>query len=372
MKWASKCNLGDEATLKKYWEEVRPYYFMRSLYPVFPESTLCREMFKVYIRFTMCLYCADDKMELHSQEEARKTCDAFARVDERSRETFPSFPTVDEIMQIVKTFNSPNIVAPTTTYAELVNRISSVLLLHGNVSRDVVYDFRLRLSNAVSIYMQALVAEKQPREKETEMDTLWRRVFGGCIIPYPMFAEIASGAVGKTKQHLRVLNELYILCTLYWTTINDLYSYYYEKDTNCDNVVKAILLRKEAAEMPDAVAKVTQILDAVCASMYEKMEQLKLRYPDDQELHSLLDYIGQATLGAFYLHDYTTPRYQDSPWKVTLVELEKEKLSEWLSEKREYGENVVKNYLRLATDRMANGILDGLCGAFPIHGKFFN
>ena len=100
--WAAECELCDEELVKQYCKKVQPYFFMRSMYPVIPDDTLCREIFKVLVHFVLLLYVADDQMELQSEEEGRNLCAGFAQLDDRSRESFPEFPTVEEMKKIVR------------------------------------------------------------------------------------------------------------------------------------------------------------------------------------------------------------------------------------------------------------------------------
>ena len=239
--WAVECELCDEDLVKKYCKKTRPYFFLRSIYPVIPDDTLCREIFKVLIHFILLLFVADDQMELQSEEEGRHMCVSFAQLDNRSRESFPEFPTVEEMKKIVRQTSTPSIVGPTVVYVDFVNKMALVLLKHGSYSHDVVYDFRLRASNMVSIYIQSAVSEKVKKKSETVLENYWRRVFGGCIFPFLLLADVFSGALGMTKQHFGVITEIYLYSVMFCIAVNDFVSYPREKDTICDNIFGAIL-----------------------------------------------------------------------------------------------------------------------------------
>ena len=168
--WAVECELCDEELVKKYCKKIRPYSFMRSIYPVIPDDTLCRELFKVLVHFVLLVFVADDQMELQSEEEGRNMCAGFAQLDDRSRESFPEFPTVKKMKKIVRQMSIPSIVGPTVFFADFVNKMASVVLKHGNYSHDVVYDFRLRASNMILLYIQAVAMEKHKEKKGTVLE----------------------------------------------------------------------------------------------------------------------------------------------------------------------------------------------------------
>ena len=368
--WVTECELAGEATVRKYWDTVRPYHFMRCLYPVFPDNILCKEFFKVLLHASISIYIADDQLEKQSREEAKIACAAHARIDQQSTKRFPNLPTIQEMKQILSTFSTPSIVGPTTMFADFGNRLAKVLLLHGNWNGNVVADFRLRNSNLVSMYFQAIQAEKTPNKKNTTLETLWRRIFGGVAVPYSSLAEIASGAIRNSKQHIAVITDMHLLSGLFATTINDLYSYFLEKSSICDNVVAALLHEKTAENVSEAVDKVAQILDAILKLMYKKAEQIKLQFPDNRELRDFFDYVGQVTVGWYYLHECALPRYQGSPWRVHLEEIDEDEIPKWLSEKGKYGSKVMQELMELVQERMADGKMDAVHGKFPINEKY--
>ena len=192
---------------------------------------------------------------LQSEEEVRNMCVGFAQLDDRSRESFPEFPTVEEMKKIVRQMWTPTIVGPTVFYGTFVNKMASILLKHGNYSHDVVYDFRLRASNIVTLYTQRVAIEKRKEKPGTVLAVFWRRVFGGCAFSLPLFAEVFSGALGSTKQHVGIMTEIYLYSNMFSIAVNDLFSYLKEKYTNCDNMFGAILAEEEAEEYPKLLQK---------------------------------------------------------------------------------------------------------------------
>ena len=367
--WAVECELCDEELVKQYCKKVHPYFFMRSMYPVIPDDTLCRELFKVLVHFVLLVFVADDQMELQSKEEGRNMCVGFAQLDDRSRESFPEFPTVEEMKKIVRQMSTPSIVGPTVFFGDFVNKMASVLLKHGNYSHDVVYDFRLRASNMVSMFIQSVASEKVKEKSETILESYWRRVFGGCSFPFLLLADVCSGALGKTKQHVGVITEIYLYSVMFCIAVNDFVSYPREKDTICDNIFRAILAEKEEENISGAAEKVAQIAEVTLKCIYQKIQKTLQRHPGIPELRSLFDYLCRCTGGWLWMHCFVVPRYVESTLKFTLVEVDDEHLSTWLSEKLNDGDVVLKDFLDMANRRMANVIMDALCGAFPIHKK---
>ena len=366
--WAIECELCDEHLVKKYSKKIRPYHLIRAIYPVIPDDTLCRELFKVFVHFALLLFIADDQMELQSEEEMRNICAGFARLDDLSRESFPEFHTVEEMKKIASQMSTPSIVGPTVFFANFVNEMASVLLKHGNYAHDVVYDFRLRASNMNSLYIQAVTIEKHKKKPRTLLENFWRHLFSGCAFPSHLLADVFSGALGMTKQHIELITEIYIYSSIFCMPVNDFFSYLREKAGNSDNMFRAIL-RESEENIPEAAEKIAQIAEVALTCVYEKIQEALKRHPDIPELCSLFDYLSRCALGWFWAHRFAVPRYQESTFKFTLVEVDDENLSSWLSEKRDYGDVVIKEIVEMVNTRMADGKMDALRGAFPIHKK---
>ena len=369
--WAAECELCDEELVKIYCKKFRPYFFIRSIYPVIPDDTLSRELFKVFVHFVLLVYVADDQMELQSEEEGRNMCVGFAQLDDRSRESFPEFPTVQEMKKIVRQMSTPSIVGPTVFYGDFVNKMVSILLKDGNYSHDVVYDFRLRASNMISMYIQSVATEKFKKKSETVLKNYWRRIFGGCILPFHLLADVYSGALGMIKQHVGVITDIYLYSTMFCVAVNDFVSYPREKDGICDNIFRAILAEQEEKNISGAAEKLAQNAEAILKRAYEKIQEYLKQHPGIPELRSLFDYLGRCTAGWLWLHCFVVSRYVESSFKFTLVEVDDEHLSIWLSEKSNDGDGVIKDFLEMANQRRADVIMDALCGEFPIHKKNF-
>ena len=364
--WALECGICSEDVVKKYCINVRPYFGMRALYPFVPDNPFCRELFKIFVHFMVLLFIADDTMELLSEDELLNISAGFARLDDLSRNSFPEIPTVEEMKKTINQSSTPDIIGKTVLLADIPNKLVSVFIKHDIYPLDIVYDTRLRASNIISIAIQAVLAGKNKRKSGTLLETLWRRAFDSCTLPFHMLGEVFSGALGKTKQHFRVITELSMCSSFYCVVINDMYSYHLECDGAFENVFKAILAEREG-NIVEAVEKNAQIADAILKYMYEKMQETINQCPNSAELRSLFQCIAQSALGWFRMHQIITPRYEKSALKFTLVEVPKGQFPMRLSEKDNYGDRIVKELMQLVEQRMADGKMEALCGAFPLH-----
>ena len=371
--WVIECEVGDEDFARNYVKKVKPYNFLRCLYPVLPNNYLCRAMFKTFLHFLIAVYRIDDVMEKNcTEDDMLKICNAYNMLDGQLCDTFPELPCINEIKHSLDYLGNRKLVSPVTMLMDFVNKVISLLLKHGNVSEDDVFEFRRRLSNTMSIYLQAVVSEKRMTAKDTENETLWRRIFGGGPLFLLMFVEISSFSVGKVKKHMPAITEMYVISSLCCIITNDVYSYHRETNdglTECDSVIKLWLHKKEVSSVPEAVGKITRILNAIFTYMYEKVEKIKVKYPNSPELHRLLDYIAYATTGWIFIHDQASPRYEDSPWRLSLSDVEENELEGWLIKKDVYGWYVVQQYLEMPNTK-AKTFIDALRGVITVREQF--
>ena len=199
-------------------------------------------------------------MELQSEEEGRNMCAGFAQLDDRSRESFPEFPTVEEMKKIVAgQMSTPSIVGPTVFFGDFVNKMASVVLKHGNYSHDVVYDFRLRTSNMILLYIQAVAIEKHKEKQGTVLENFWRRVFGGCVIPLHLLADVCSGALGMTKQHVGVITEIYLHSTMFCIAVNDFFLILKKKIQSATTFSEQSLPRKRRRTYPERLKNLLKL-----------------------------------------------------------------------------------------------------------------
>ena len=124
------------------------------------------------------------------------------------------------------------------------------------------------------------------------------------------------------------------------------------------NIFGAILAEKEEENISGAAEKVAQIAEVTLKCIYQKIQKTLQRHPGIPELRSLFDYLGQCAAGWLWAHCFVVPRYVESSFKCTLVEVDDEHLSTGLSEKPNYGDGVIKDFLDLANQRMEDVIMD--------------
>ena len=366
IKWAIECGIGDESVIRKYVKVLKPYHFGRCVYPVFPNNRLCREAFKVFAQFTVCIYVCDDLIENDCDlNDLEKMCSDYDNVDEKLCEMFPKVPTISDLkslFELLPNARTNSSRAPIFLCMDFVNRVTALVLREGDVSEKAVFDFRRILSNTLSIAFKAVKSEKKMTEKDSENETLWRRIFNGAPMFGVVYTEISSFALGKTKEHAQTVVEMYVVNALCCILINDLYSLHRESAdaTVCDNVVKFWFRKKEITSMPEAVVRCTRILNTIIQYIYKKVENVKTQYPDSPEVHALFLHIAHYIIGWFFIHEYACGRYQDSPWRLTLVDLKEDEVDQWLAEKDSYGVNVLNQFL--ATNTKAKKIIDALQG----------
>ena len=375
IKWVGECEIGDKNIVQKYVKKIRPYYFARLLYPVLPNDHVCQETFKVFLHFVIAVYRCDDRMEVECDlDDMEKICSAYDHLDEQLCEIFPQIPTVSEIQSSLKFLSEAKLIAPVTLCMDFVNKVIAVILKGGNVSKEVVFEFRRRLSNSVSIYLKAVHSEKKMTAEDTENETLWRRIFGGGPLFLLLYVEISSFSLGKTKEHIPTVTEMYVISSLCCIITNDLYSYHRETSESliyCDSVIKLWLQNKEISTMPEAIARITTILNATVQYMYEKVENVKVQYPNCPEVHTLYEYIGYATIGWMFMHDQGSHRYQDSPWRISFADVNENELQQWLANKDPYGVEMINQFLEMSSSK-AKKINDALRGEIPVRGKLIN
>ncbi|CAB4021561.1 Hypothetical predicted protein [Paramuricea clavata] len=179
-----------------------------------------------------------------------------------------------------------------------------------------------------------------------------------------------SGAIGKIRAHLPLINELYSLSAFYCMTVNDIYSHEKEKSdgTRVTNTVRIMAESKEVSGESQAALKAVQILNSIAKVMYQKIEKAKEENPDNAELCTLLDNIGMATAGWYFFHHYS-PRYYDTQWRLTLVGVEQEELEEWRRCTDEEPLDEVKHFLQRSSPK-ANEISDYvISGVINIHAN---
>ena len=200
---------------------------------------------------------------------------------------------------------------------------------HSNFSEEEVKYFWRRLVVKIALYYEGVKDEVKHTIGLYSLN-VWTRLLAAAAMIWVFPLEITSGVLGKTTQHLPLLNELYFNATFFAMVVNDIYSYKREMslDASICNIVQTIIVAKEAVGEYEAVQKCVEILNAVVKVSYQKIEKAKRENLHDQNLWKLLDNIGMATAGWYFLQHFS-PRYDDSPWRLSVVAVEDAELQEW-------------------------------------------
>ena len=256
-KWIVEIGVADEITVRKYVESTNPFGCVRSFYPIFPYTKTWRGLFKIMVQFTVALFILDDIFELDSNlNDMKKICNAYDQLDKKLREIFPKVASVKELQHYLPSLVDKSIISYVTILMDYVNRCARVLLQDGSLSQDAIFDYRNRISNTLSLALQGVLWEKVRTTQDTQNELLWKRVFTGAGVLLVPILESSSHSLGKIKEHIPAISQLYVLQGLYCVLLNDIYSYYREekhgRNAN-ENLIKFWLEKKETTNVPESV-----------------------------------------------------------------------------------------------------------------------
>ena len=323
--------LCDESTIKKATVSLRPYHFMRYMAVVVPNDPILKEMYKLWAHISLTTVYSDDIMETFGETEMRKICDAFVMMDKQICKQFPHFPTIAEMkLELTSKGVDEKCVPHVLNLLYFTNGAGEFLIRQGQFSQVDVRDFWRRFTVSIALYLECVKADTISIDVPN-VEIVWRRALSGGVLPWLHYLEVSSGALGKLSgENLSLITELYNLNGCYCMTLNDVYSHEKEEKRGITgvNTVSTLSKSEECSSDTDAALKAIRIINASVKVMYQMIESGKQGDPDNKEFHKLLDYIGMATAGWYFFHEYS-PRYQDVQWRVTLVDVEEEELKEW-------------------------------------------
>ena len=362
IKWLSECDVCDESTTRAYKKKLNSYYFMRLLYPILPKDKLCLEAWKIFLHYSVAIFCFDDRLEMEcDHNDMEKVCNAYESLNEQIDEMFPQVLTIKEMQSSLKFLSDSKLIASVVISVDFVNKVTSSIIKYGNYSEAVVLEFRRRLSNMVAQYFRSVQLERTILPRNAANKTLWRRIFNGGPLVFTPYVEISLFSLGKVKEHIPTINEMLVVSAFLCIVVNDLYSYYREENESVlsDNVVRQWLGDKEISSMPEAVKKVTRIANACMQYMFKKVQRVKLDYPNSPEAHVLYEYIAYTAVGGLFIHEQGCERYADSPWRMLLTDVEDDEVQEWLACKDSHGFEVLNQFLEKSNPK-AKRIIDAL------------
>ena len=329
--WLEELDLShNKSEVAKYVRSLRPYHFMRHQVVHIPNNALCRQLFKLWTNVGTSVFISDDVMEISSEDDLHQVCNGIQLLDDQFREQFPRFPTIAEMKQFLLLQKVDEKLFPHIIYfLDFANNVAKSIIDQGNFSKEDVNDYWRRLVVIITLFYQAVEVETMHLVRSYS-EALWTRLFSSGVMIYLPIQEIVVGTVIRNSEHMSLINELYFLESIYCMIINDIYSYNREMKIAVDvcNMVHTFAGSKEASAEFDAVIKCVEILNAVVKTMYQKIEKAKQKNPGNQDLWKMLDNIGIATVGWYHWHLYS-PRYDDSRWHLSVVDVENDELEEW-------------------------------------------
>ena len=329
--WLKELDLcHNKLNIEKYVLHTKPYHLVRHQVVLLPNNALCRKLFTLWANTALALFISDDVLELRTDVEMHQICDAFQLLDDHIREQFPQFPTIAEMKKFLLSQKLDEKFIPHVIYfQDFSNNVAKTIMEHRNFSEEEVKYFWRRLVVKIALYYEGVKDEVKHTIGLYSLN-VWTRLLAAAAMIWVFPLEITSGVLGKTTQHLPLLNELYFNATFFAMVVNDIYSYKREMslDASICNIVQTIIVAKEAVGEYEAVQKCVEILNAVVKVSYQKIEKAKRENPHDQKLWKLLDNIGMAIAGWYFLQHFS-PRYDDSPWRLSVVAVEDAELQEW-------------------------------------------
>ena len=371
IKWTVECGICDEMTVRKYIKNLKPFECMRSLFPIFPYTKTWQTLFKVMTQFFNANFIIDDIMEEnYNLDDMKKLTNAYYQLDEKLKKMFPVIPSLTELQQFLQYLSNKEMAAIITIVMDHVSRATRVLLQDGGLSENTIFSFRNRLSNGLSLYLQAVLSEKFPIE-DTDKKLLWDRLCGGAGCAFSPILEASSHSLGKVNAHMLAIAELYSMFALYVSLVNDIFSYEREvrESIKSESLVRMWQEKKESTNVSEATYKMMCILDSIAKYVYKRGEKIKVENPNNPELHVLLNQIGYSIAGCYFMHADASDRYKDCQIAVTIKGLEGNDLQEWLDEEDDsYGRDVVEQFL-VECNPVAKNMIDVIAGVISASGQ---
>ena len=182
--WGVACGVADEAGIRKSFEKLNAYVYLRCMYPLVPSDAWSAELFRINLHFTTVGYIVDDRIESYTMEEMDELCDSYDVLEREVSKTFPNCPSIDEMRNRLKHLKNKFSIAAITMVMDFVNQSALFFLRQGKTNADRVDNFRKRLSNAVTIYYQAIRNKVKTGSKITEGTLYYFRIDFLFFIPF--------------------------------------------------------------------------------------------------------------------------------------------------------------------------------------------
>ena len=363
LSWVNESCLTTEEGAKIVFKKINAYFYLRCLYPILPDDPTSLKIFQLNLHFLVLGYIIDDKIENYNKNEINELIIGHNNLEKQLSETFPKFLSISEMKQSPALSNIKNDFSKSAiaTIVDYVNKSALILIEGGEIAEHKVVNYRKRLSNNVTVYLDAILSKTKTGCEISENEMLWRRCFDALALGVYMSTEVFSDIL--VKDHALPISEsykLYFLSILFCVVINDLYSYERDKMDHTDSIIKVWFKQKNVTDMATATSKIAKILDTIIQEMYLLVEEGKAKY---SELSEWFERVATMTVGWIYIHQTVVPRYTSSPFQVTLVEIQEKMISNWLLEKDVYGESVIQEFLGSLTNpgQKYHNVIDLLC-----------
>ena len=166
--WGVACGVADEAGIRKSFQKLNAYVYLRCMYPLVPSDAWSAELFRINLHFTTVGYIVDDRIESYTLEEINELCNGYEELEMEVSKIFPKCPSIEEMRVRLKHLKNKFSIAAITMVMDFVNQSALFFLRQGKTPVDHVDNFRKRLSNAVTIYYQAVRSKVMTGSNVTE------------------------------------------------------------------------------------------------------------------------------------------------------------------------------------------------------------
>ena len=166
--WIVACGIADEATILDVYKKINAYVYLRCMYPVVPSDAWSAELFRINLHFTVAGYMVDDRIETYTMEEMNEICDAYDELEAEMSKMFPKCPSIQDMRNRLKHLKTKFSIGTITMLTDFVNQSTLSYLRQGKTREDRVDNFRKRVSNSVSIFLQAIRNRVRIGSKITE------------------------------------------------------------------------------------------------------------------------------------------------------------------------------------------------------------
>ncbi|CAB4036495.1 Hypothetical predicted protein, partial [Paramuricea clavata] len=271
--WVNETSLTTEEGAKIVFKKLDAHFYLRCLFPILPDDSTSVKIFQLNLHFLILGYIIDDKIEKYNQDEINELISGYNNLKNQVSKTFPKFPSISEMKHSLCNMKNDYSISAVATLVDYVNK-TTLILLEGDVAEDKVVNYRKRLSNAIAVYLDALLSKTKTGCEISENEMLWRRCFDALALGVYMSTEVFSKTL--VKKHVLPISEFYkfySLSILFCVVINDLYSYERDKMDDSDSIIKVWFTQKNVTDMTTAASKVAKILNAIIQQMYLFVEE---------------------------------------------------------------------------------------------------